>query len=57
MKGLLAASVAMIERTVRLVEEHDIHPVIARVFEWEDAPQAFEALNSQKYAGKIVVRV
>lgn len=57
MKGILGASIAMTEQTVRLVEDHDIHPLIGTVFEWEDAPLAFEAVHSQKFVGKIVVKV
>lgn len=47
----------MAEQTVKLVEERDIHPIIGRVFAWEDAHLAFEAIHSQKYLGKIVVKV
>ena len=32
----------MLEKVVDLVEEHDLHPYIGHVYEWEDAPKAFE---------------
>lgn len=57
MRGILGASVAMARQTVALVEKHDIHPLIGKVFDWEDAPQAFEAVHTQKYVGKIVVKI
>lgn len=47
----------MLENTVKFVEEHDIHPVIAHVFEWEDAVKAYEKLRSQNSVGKIVIKV
>jgi D-arabinose 1-dehydrogenase-like Zn-dependent alcohol dehydrogenase len=56
-KGLLGCSLAMLENTVKFVEEHDIHPVIAHVFEWEDAVKAYEKLRSQNSVGKIVIKV
>lgn len=47
----------MLEKTVALIEEHDIHPVVGQVFGWEDAPKAFEKLRSQDTVGKIVIKV
>ncbi|KAJ9605729.1 hypothetical protein H2200_009578 [Cladophialophora chaetospira] len=57
LKGILIYSKAMLEKAVRLAEEHDIHPQIEKVYTWEDAPQAFERLRSQDFVGKIVVKV
>jgi NADPH:quinone reductase-like Zn-dependent oxidoreductase len=39
------------------IAEHDVHPVIDRVFEFEQAPAAFELMAHGTYMGKIVVRV
>ena len=39
------------------IAEHEIHPVIDRVFEFEDAPAAFDLMADGDYMGKIVVRV
>ncbi len=47
----------MIEELVRLVEIHDLHPVIAKSFEWKDAKQAFELMLNQTEIGKIVIKV
>ena len=56
-RGILIYSKTMIVRAVRLAEEHDIHPKIEKVYEWEDAPKAFERLRSQDFVGKIVIKV
>ena len=47
----------MVIELVQMVETHDIHPQIARVFEWNEAAKAFELLRAQNQLGKIVVRV
>jgi len=36
---------------------HKIHPVIDRVFEFEQAPAAFELMANGSYMGKIVIRM
>ena len=47
----------MLEKAVRLAEEHDLHPYIEKAYEWADAPEAFERLRNQDFVGKIVVKV
>jgi NADPH:quinone reductase-like Zn-dependent oxidoreductase len=39
------------------IAQHEIHPVIDRVFEFDQAPAAFELMAHGDYMGKIVVRV
>lgn len=39
------------------VEEHKLHPPIARVFKFEEADKALEALREFSGVGKIVVEV
>ncbi len=56
-RGILIYSKTMLERAVRLAEEHDIHPQIEEAYAWEDAGKAFERLRSQDFVGKIVVKV
>lgn len=41
----------------RFIAEHDVRPVIDRVFEFDDAPAAFEYMASGDYMGKIVIRL
>lgn len=56
-KGILVFSREMLSRAVALAEEHDLHPYIGKVYEWEDAPKAYEQLRRQDTVGKIVIRV
>lgn len=43
-RGVLGVSKEMADELVRQIDEHDIRPVIAKVNEFEDALDAFEAL-------------
>jgi D-arabinose 1-dehydrogenase-like Zn-dependent alcohol dehydrogenase len=38
------------------ISEHEIRPLIDRVFEFENAPEAFEYMASGDFMGKIVIR-
>jgi NADPH:quinone reductase-like Zn-dependent oxidoreductase len=39
------------------ISEHEIHPLIDRVFEFEEAPAAYEYMESGDFMGKIVIRL
>jgi NADPH:quinone reductase-like Zn-dependent oxidoreductase len=39
------------------ISEHEIRPLIDRVFEFENAPEAFEYMASGDFMGKIVIRL
>ena len=39
------------------IAQHEVHPVIDRVFEFEQAPAAFELMRNGDYMGKIVIRL
>ena len=41
----------------RFMAGHRIHPVIDRVFEFEDAPEAFDFYLNGQFMGKIVIRL
>ncbi len=41
----------------RVIEHSQIHPVIDRCFEFKDAPQAFDYLESGAHFGKVVINV
>ena len=55
-RGLLGSSKTMGEELVRRVDADKIHPVIAKIFEWSEAKEAFEMLMNQSAVGKIVVK-
>ena len=39
------------------LSEHEIRPLIDRVFEFEEAPAAYELMESGDFMGKIVIRL
>jgi D-arabinose 1-dehydrogenase-like Zn-dependent alcohol dehydrogenase len=39
------------------ISEHEIRPLIDRVFEFEEAPAAYEYMESGDFMGKIVIRL
>ncbi|HEY8518791.1 MAG TPA: NAD(P)-dependent alcohol dehydrogenase [Gammaproteobacteria bacterium] len=57
MTGIYVGSRADFEAMNRFLAEHQVHPVIARVFDFEDAPQAFALMDEGSFLGKIVIRL
>ncbi|KAH7336029.1 putative alcohol dehydrogenase [Rhexocercosporidium sp. MPI-PUGE-AT-0058] len=57
LKGIAVFSRTMLSRVVELTEEHDLHPCLGKVFEWDEAPEAFELMRKQNTVGKIVIKV
>jgi NADPH:quinone reductase-like Zn-dependent oxidoreductase len=39
------------------IEAHNVHPVIDRVFDFDDAPAAYDLMADGDYMGKIVIRL
>lgn len=56
-RGVRVGSRAHFEAMNRAIEQLDIHPVIDRVFDFEQAPEAYRYLESQRHVGKVVVRI
>lgn len=56
-RGIFVGSRELFERLNLLLEANKVHPVVDRVFKFEESPQAFEYLHSQKHVGKVVIRV
>jgi alkaline phosphatase D len=46
-----------LRQLAELMREGKLRPVVDSVFEWEDAPKAFEKLKSGRSKGKVVVKV
>ena len=57
LQGVLVGSRDMFEAMNRVIERHELHPVIDRVFAFDEAPAALGRLKSQAHFGKVVVRV
>ncbi|KAL8654310.1 MAG: hypothetical protein Q9226_003485 [Calogaya cf. arnoldii] len=56
-RGVLGVDTAMIGKLLEVFQEHEIHPTIAKEFEWKDAKEAFEYSMGWSGVGKIVVKV
>jgi NADPH:quinone reductase-like Zn-dependent oxidoreductase len=55
--GIYVGARADFEAMNAFIAEHEIHPVVDRVFELEDAPAAFAAMDDGEFFGKIVIRL
>jgi NADPH:quinone reductase-like Zn-dependent oxidoreductase len=54
--GIYVGSRADFEAMNAFIAEHEIVPVVDRVFSFEEAPAAFEYMDSGSFLGKIVIR-
>ena len=55
--GLYVGSRADFEALNAFLEQHQIKPVIGRVFEFDDAPAAYDYMDSGALFGKVVIRL
>jgi NADPH:quinone reductase-like Zn-dependent oxidoreductase len=55
--GIYVGSRADFEAMNDFIAEHKLRPVVDRVFEFEDAPAAFDFMENGSYLGKIVIRL
>jgi NADPH:quinone reductase-like Zn-dependent oxidoreductase len=55
--GIFVGNRAMFEQLVRAIETNDIHPVIDRVFRFEETVAAFQYMQSQAHFGKVVINI
>lgn len=55
--GIYVGSRADFEALNAFVSEHKIKPIVDKVFELEDAPAAFEAMENGDFFGKVVIRL
>jgi NADPH:quinone reductase-like Zn-dependent oxidoreductase len=55
--GIYVGSRADFEALNRFLAEHEIHPVIDRVFSFEQAAAAFDLMENGSFFGKIVIRL
>lgn len=55
-RGIYVGSVKMLREVSRAVVQNRIEPVIDRVFEFEEASQAYQYFAQQKHVGKVVIR-
>jgi NADPH:quinone reductase-like Zn-dependent oxidoreductase len=55
--GVYVGSREDFEAMNAFIGEHELRPVIDRVFEFEQTPEAFDTLRSGSFLGKIVIRI
>lgn len=55
--GIYVGSRADFEDLNAFLREHEVKPIVDKVFELEDAPAAFEAMDSGDFFGKVVIRL
>jgi NADPH:quinone reductase-like Zn-dependent oxidoreductase len=56
-KGIYVGSCDMQKEFHNALEANTIHPVIDRIFEFDQAKEAYEYMKSGQHFGKIVIRV
>jgi NADPH:quinone reductase-like Zn-dependent oxidoreductase len=56
-QGIFVGSRAMFEAMNRAITLHQLRPVVDRVFEFEQAPEALKYLATGAHFGKVVIRV
>lgn len=55
-RGLMNGSLGMLQDMAEFIERKNIHPVIAEVYEWHDAKEAYKTMLKQSFVGKIVIK-
>jgi NADPH:quinone reductase-like Zn-dependent oxidoreductase len=57
MHGIFVGSRAMFEQMNRAIEANDIHPVVDRVFQFNQLVEAFNYMQGQAHFGKVVIHI
>ncbi|MDR3535487.1 MAG: NAD(P)-dependent alcohol dehydrogenase [Acetobacteraceae bacterium] len=57
LRGIYVGSRQMFEAMNRAIALHAIHPVIDRIFDFEQAREAYRHLESRAHVGKVVIRI
>lgn len=57
LKGIINGPIDCFEKMARFMEKHEIHPVVCKVFSFNEVKEAFKYMESGSHFGKIVVQV
>jgi NADPH:quinone reductase-like Zn-dependent oxidoreductase len=57
LRRVAVGSRAGLEALNRLMADHELRPVIDRVFDFADAPAGYERMGSRQHLGKIVIQI
>lgn len=55
--GVIVGSRTALDDVVRLIDVQKLRPVVDRVFGFDDAPAAYDYLQSGRHFGKVVIRI
>lgn len=55
--GVTVGSTQHLIQVAEFYEEHGLHPIVNRVFDFNDVPHAYAHLRGKTHMGKIVVQV
>jgi NADPH:quinone reductase-like Zn-dependent oxidoreductase len=55
--GIYVGSRENFEAMNAFIAQHQLKPIIDQVFEFKDAPAAYALMESDKFSGKIVIRL
>jgi NADPH:quinone reductase-like Zn-dependent oxidoreductase len=57
-RGVFVGSRDQMERMIKAIEAHDIHPVVdEKVFTLEQLREAYQHQHEQKHVGKVCIRI
>jgi NADPH:quinone reductase-like Zn-dependent oxidoreductase len=57
LQGIFVGSRRMLESMIRAIESSQLHPVVDRVFPFDQAVEALRHLESGAHFGKVVIAV
>jgi len=57
LKGITSGSRAMLEECIAAIEVNGLDPIIDRVFDFDEALEAYKHLDSGSHIGKVVIKV
>jgi NADPH:quinone reductase-like Zn-dependent oxidoreductase len=56
-RGIFVGAREHFDGLMKAVAVNELHPVIDKTFEFEDAPEAFKYLKSAQHFGKVVIKI
>lgn len=57
LRGIMVGSRELFQQMNRAIEAHELRPVVDRVFDFDDAPEAFSYLTRGAHFGKVCIRL
>ncbi len=57
LRGIMVGSRELFTQMNRAIEAHELRPVVDRVFDFDEAPEAFAYLTRGAHFGKVCIRL